>query len=82
MGYLGPGAHKVLFEPSKIFGGLYWGLSFALGCGVFLLLLLLGSNIFLSMVVQQQYAVLEFSREQMSECPSTSPSCVYPGNVL
>ena len=46
--------------------------SFALGCGVSFLL---GSSILLSMVVQQQVVILEFSQEKMSEHPSTPPSC-------
>ena len=36
---------------------------------------LVGSNILLSMVVQQQVVTLEFSQEKMSEQPSTPPSC-------
>ena len=64
VGSLGPGAHKVLFEPSEhlwwVWGLILnvilpllpscWGFSFALGCGVFFLV---GSNILLLMVVQQ-----------------------------
>ena len=34
---------------------------------------LVGSNIPLSMVVQQRVAILEFSQEKMSACPSTPP---------
>ena len=37
-------------------------------------LFLVGSNILLLMVVQQRVAVLEFSLEKMSACP-TPPSC-------
>ena len=48
-----------------------WGFSFALGCGVSFLV---GSNILLSMVVQQQVVILEFSQEKVSTCPSTLPS--------
>ena len=44
-----------------------WGLSFALGQGVSFLV---GSNILFSMVVQQQVAILKFSQEKMSTCPS------------
>ena len=47
-----------------------WGFSFALGCGVSFLL---GSNILLSMVVQQQAVILDFLQEKMSACPSTLP---------
>ena len=82
VGSLGPGVHKVWFEPSKhlwrVWGFILntilpllpscWGLSFALGQGVSFLV---GSNILLSMVVQQQVAILEFSQEKMSTCPST-----------
>ena len=32
---------------------------------------MVGSNILLSMVAQQQVAILEFSQEKMSTCPST-----------
>ena len=48
-----------------------WGFSFALGCGVSFLV---GSNILLSMVVQQWVAILEFVQEKMSPRPSTPPS--------
>ena len=79
-----PGACKVLFEPSECLWRV-WGLilnmillllpsclgfSFALGCGVSFLL---GSSILLSMVVQQQVVILDFSQEKMSTCPSTLP---------
>ena len=36
-------------------------------------LFLVGSNILLSMVVQQRVAILVFSWEKMRECPSTLP---------
>ena len=36
---------------------------------------LVGSNILLLTVVQQQFAILEFSQEKMSTYPSTPPSC-------
>ena len=39
--------------------------------GIFLLV---GSNILLSMVVQQRVVILEFLQEKMSSCPSTLPS--------
>ena len=48
-----------------------WGFSFALECGVSILV---GSNILLSMLVQQQVAILEFSQEKMCACPSSWPS--------
>ena len=59
---------KCDFAPSTIFLGLLlcpwtWGIIF-----------LVGSNILLSTVVQQQVVILEFSQEKMSTCPSTSPS--------
>ena len=76
-----PSVHKLLFEPSK---HLWWvwalvlntvlpflpsccDFSFVLGCEVSFLV---GSNILLWMVVQQQVAVLLFSQEKMSACPS------------
>ena len=82
VGSLGPGVHKVLFEPSKHLWWVWvlilntilpllpscWGLSFALGQGVSFLV---GSNILFSMVVQQQVAILEFLQEKMSTRPST-----------
>ena len=37
-------------------------------------LFLVGSNILLLMVVQQQVLILEFSQKKMSTCPSTPPS--------
>ena len=81
-----PGVHKVLFEPSKCFWPVWdfilnvispllpssWGSSFALVCGVSFFLV--GSNILLSMVVQQQVVISEFLQEKMSVCPSTLPS--------
>ena len=80
-----PGAHKVLFEPSK---HLWWvrgliltailpllpsclGFSLALDMGY---LFLVGSNILLSMVVQQCVVILEFLQEKMRAGPSTPPS--------
>ena len=81
VGFLGPGAHNVLFESSeclwKVWGLIlnaifpllpsFLGFSFALGHGVSFLL---GSNILMSMVVQQLVAFLEFSQE-MSAHSST-----------
>ena len=37
-------------------------------------LFLVGSNILLLMVVQQQVVILEFSQEEINACPSTLPS--------
>ena len=48
-----------------------WGFSFAHGCGVSLLV---GSNILLSMAVQQRVAVLEFSQDKLNAHLSTLPS--------
>ena len=88
MGSLGPGAHKVLFEPSfqaSLVGmGLAintvsfllpscWGFSFAFVCGVSFFFFFGASHILLSMVVQQQVAILEFSQWKMSSGP-TLPS--------
>ena len=85
MGSLGPGAHKILFEPSECLWQV-WGLilkailplyhlvqasSLPLDVGY---LFLVGFNIFLLMVVQQQVAILELSQEKMSIHPSTPPS--------
>ena len=42
------------------------------GCGVYFLV---GSNILLSMVFQQQVAILEFSKKKMSACSSIQASC-------
>ena len=85
VGPLGPGVHKVLFEPSEHLWWL-WGLilnmilpllpscwfsSFAVGHGVSFLV---RSNILLSMVIQQQAAILEFLQEKMSAHPPTPSS--------
>ena len=81
-GSLGPGMHKVLFEPSECLWWIWglilntilphlpscWGFSFTLGCGVSFLV---GSNILLSMVVQQPVAIYEFSQKKMNAHPST-----------
>ena len=75
---------KVLFELSKhlwwvwglilnvIFTLLLccWGFSFVLQGRVFFLV---GSNIFLSMVVQQQVVILEFLQEKKRARPSILP---------
>ena len=37
-------------------------------------LILMGSNIFLSIIVQELVAILVFSQEKMSGCPSSIPS--------
>ena len=50
-----------------------WGFFLALDVGY---LFLVGSNILLSMVVQQWVAILEFSQEKMSTHPSTLRSCL------
>ena len=50
------------------------GLLLSLGHGYFSLV---GSNILLSMVVQQRVVILEFSQEKMGTHPSTPPSCVF-----
>ena len=50
------------------------GFPFALGHGVsFSFYFLVGSNILLSMVLQQLVAILVFSQERMSTCPSVLP---------
>ena len=81
---LGPRAQKVLFVPSKhlwrVWGLILhtvgpllpsrWSCSFVLGCGV---CFLVGSNILLSIVVQQLVASLVFSQEKISTCPFTLP---------
>ena len=75
-GSLGPSEHNVLSEPSKhlwwVWGLILspvlplllfcWGFSFALGRGVSFFLV--GANILLSMLVQQQVAVLELLQEK------------------
>ena len=72
---LGPGAHKVLYEPSEhlwqVWGLIlntilpllltFRGFSFALDIEY---LFLVGSNIPLSTVVQQPVVILEFSQER------------------
>ena len=57
------------FRPSYCLAGAS-PLHFDVAC-----LSLVGSNILLSMVVQQQVVVLEFLQEKMSARPSTLPSC-------
>ena len=59
---------KCDFAPPTILLGLF----FALGLWC---LFLVGSNILLLMVVQQQVVILEFSQEKMSTHPSTLSSC-------
>ena len=84
VGSLCPGAHNVLFKPSKhlwqvsslilnVISPLlpfFCGFFFVLGCGVSFIV---GSNILLSTVVQQWVVILEFSLK-MGACPSTLPS--------
>ena len=81
-----PGAHNIFFEPSEHLWQV-WGLILNTICLSYCLvwdsplssevgyLFLMGSNFLLLMVVQQQVAILEFSQEKMSACPSTLPSC-------
>ena len=83
----GPGAHKILCisEPSEHLWQV-WGLILNAilpllpSCWEFLLcpwmrgISLVGSNILLLMVFQRLVAILEFSQEKMSTCPSTLPS--------
>ena len=47
------------------------GFSFVFGCGV---PFLVGSSVFLSMIVQQLAVTLAFSQEGVRACPSTLPS--------
>ena len=77
VGSLGPGVHKVLFEPSEHFWLVWslmlntisplllscWGFSFALGCWVSFLW---GSYIRLFLIVQWLVAISEFSQEMMN----------------
>ena len=84
-GFSGSWSAQGLFEPSNSFWWV-WGLilnvilplrrsccgfSFAPGHGISFLV---GSNILLSMVVQQQVVIVEFLHENMSIRPSTLPS--------
>ena len=83
---LGPGVHNVLFEPSNISGrdGVW---SYMWFCPSYHLVgasplpsdmgycFWVGSNVILSMVIQQRVAILEFSQEKMSAHPSIPPSC-------
>ena len=85
VGSLGPGVHKVLFEPSECLWWVWdlilnaivpllpscWGSSLPLDLGY---LFLVGSNILLWMVVQQRVEILKFSQEKMGARPSTLPS--------
>ena len=76
-----PGVHKILFEPSECVWWV-WGLILnvifliLLSCWASPLLLdmgylfLVGSNILLSMVVQQCVVILEFLQEKMNARPS------------
>ena len=82
---LGPGAHKVCLSPPSVSG--WYGVWFQMWfCPSYHLsgdslcpwtwgyLFLVGSNILLSTVVQQQVVILEFSQEKMSASASTLPS--------
>ena len=51
-----------------------WGFSFALWTWGIFVVVVVGSNIILSMVAQQQVVILEFLQEKMSARPSTQPS--------
>ena len=85
-----PGVHRFCLSPLKHLWKV-WGLilnavlplllsccsfSFALGHGISFFFFLVGSNILLSMVVQQRVVILEFSLEKMSTPPSTLPSWI------
>ena len=75
-GVLGPGMHKVLFEPSKHLWQVWdlilnvilpllpscWGFSFALGHRISFMV---GSNIFLSMIVQLLLLLSHFSHVRL-----------------
>ena len=81
-----PGVQNGLFEPSQrlwqVWGlilyailpllSFCWGFSFALDVGY---ILMVWSNILLSMVVQQRVVILEFLPEKMSTHPFTLTSC-------
>ena len=89
VGPLGPGAHKVLFDPSlnlwRVLGVILMQfhpsyhlvgaspLPLDVGC-----LFLVGPNILLLMDVQQWVEILGFSQEKMSTHPSTLPSWTQP----
>ena len=51
----------------------FLGFSFVFGRGVSFFVCM-GSNILLSMVIQQRVAILELLQEKMSTCPSTLSS--------
>ena len=84
----GPGAHKVLFVPSKspwqvrslISTILHPSYHLVATSPLFLdmryLVLIVGFNILLSMVVQQLVMILVFFQEKMSACFSIPPSCL------
>ena len=86
VGPLGPGVHKVLFEPSKCLwwvSGLISKCDFALPTVLLGLLLcpwtqgivfLVGPKFLVLMIVQERVAIWEFSKEKMSACLSTLPS--------
>ena len=56
-----------IFPPTVLLGLLLCSWT----CGIFFV----GSNILLSMVVQQQVVILKFLQEKMSTRPSSLPSC-------
>ena len=84
-----PSVQKIWFEPSehpRQAQGLTlnmilplllscWGYSFAFGYGYLCVCVCVGSNILLSMVVQQQVVILVFLQEKMNAHASTQPSC-------
>ena len=83
VGSLGPGVHKVCLSPLSTSGGygvwvcMWFCPSYHLaGASPLPLdvwyLFLVGSNIFLSIAIQQQVAILKFYQE-MSTCPSAPP---------
>ena len=83
VGSLGPGAPKVLFEPSKHLWQV-WGLILNAivpsprSCGFFVLgygtSFLVGSSFLLLIAVQKLVAILVLSQKKMSILPSTLPS--------
>ena len=86
MGSLGPGAHKVLFEPPSVSGRsgvlilnvlspflpFYWGFSFALGRGVSFFGEIQHSPVDSCSAASCNFGVL--AGEKMSAHPSTPPS--------
>ena len=87
LGLLGPGAHKVLFEPSESLWWVWglilnailpllpscWGFSFALACGVSFFGGIQHSPVDGCSAVSCNFGVLQ---EKMSACPCTLPSWI------